>query len=117
MKNIVIASIIALLLSGCVYRSTAHAGKDFDETKATQLVSGRTTDNQLIALLGEPVKKEIVNDHEVKWIYEYVTSTAAVKVFNPNPKVDVSKKALEVLLRDGVVVNHALTNPGTTQYR
>lgn len=117
MNKLLIASLITILLSGCVYRSTAHAGKDFDETKATQLVSGKTTDSQLVALLGEPFKKEIVNDHEVKWIYEYVTSTAAVQAFNPNPKVDVSKKALEVLLRDGVVVNHALTNPGTTQYR
>lgn len=53
----------------------------------------------------------------MKWVYEYVTSNAAVRVFSMKPKVDVTKKTLEVLIRDGVVVNHALTNPGKTQYK
>lgn len=117
MKKIIFAIMIATVLSGCVYRSTAHAGKDFDETKATQIVSNKTTDADLIRLLGEPVKKEVVSDHEVKWVYEYVTSNAAVRMFSAKPKVDVTKKTLEILVRDGVVVNHALTNPGTTSYK
>ena len=114
--SLLVLVVSAMLLSGCVYRSTAHSGRDFDETKATQIVSAKTTEADLIRLLGEPVKKEIVSDHEVKWIYEYVTSNAAVRVFSARPKVDVTRKTLEILLRDGIVVNHALTNPGTTKY-
>ncbi|RKQ38405.1 membrane lipoprotein lipid attachment site-containing protein [Enterobacter sp. R1(2018)] len=117
MKKILLALVITTMLSGCVYRSTAHAGKDFDETKSSQIVSGKTTEADMLRLLGEPIKKDVVSDHEVKWVYEYVTSNAAVRVFSMKPKVDVTKKTLEVLMRDGVVVNHALTNPGKTQYK
>ncbi|MGB2538208.1 hypothetical protein [Hafnia paralvei] len=117
MKKILLAVMMSALLSGCVYKSTAHAGKDFDETKVTQIVASKTTESDLLHLMGEPVKKEVVSANEVKWIYEYVTSTAAVRVFSANPKVDVTKKALEVLVKDGVVVNYALTNPGTTNYK
>ncbi|EMZ5812248.1 hypothetical protein ACSPJ8_002440 [Klebsiella aerogenes] len=117
MKKLILLIFIGSVLSGCVYRSTAHSGRDFDETKATQIVPGKTTEADLIKNIGEPMKKEIVGDHEVKWIYEYVTSNAAVRVFSAKPKVDVTKKTLEVLIRDGVVVNSALSNPGTTQYR
>ncbi|CAI9399347.1 hypothetical protein [Lelliottia sp. T2.26D-8] len=117
MKKIILAVLVTTLLSGCVFRSTSHAGKDFDETKATQIVSNKTTEADLLRIMGEPVKKDIVSDHEVKWVYEYVTSNAAVRMFSTKPKVDVTKKALEVLIRDGVVVNHAFTNPGTTVYR
>lgn len=63
------------------------------------------------------MKKEVVSETDVKWIYEYVTSNAAVRVFSFKPKVDVTKKTLEVLVRNGVVVNYALTNPGKTQYK
>lgn len=117
MKKITLVLIIACITSGCVYRSTAHSGRDFDENKSSQIVAGKTTEGDLIRILGEPVKKDVMNDHDVKWVYEYVTSTAAVRVFSVKPKVDVTKKTLEVLVRNGVVVNHALTNPGVTQYR
>ncbi|HAV2293267.1 hypothetical protein [Enterobacter cloacae] len=117
MKKIILALAVSAMLSGCVMKSTAHAGKDFDETKISQIVSKQTTEADLLRLMGEPVKKEIVSDNEVKWTYEYVTSNAAVRMFSTKPKVDVSKKVLEVLIRDGVVVNHAYTNPGTTTYK
>ena len=117
MKKFALVLVIAALASGCVYRSTAHSGRDFDETKSSQIVSGKTTEADLVRLLGEPVKKEVVSETEVKWIYEYVTSSAAVRVFSANPKVDVKKKTLEALVRNGVVVNFALTNPGPTNYR
>jgi hypothetical protein len=117
MKKIAFVLIIACITSGCVYRSTAHSGRDFDENKSTQIVSGKTTQNDLVGLLGEPMKKEVVSETDVKWIYEYVTSNAAVRVFSFKPKVDVTKKTLEVLVRNGVVVNYALTNPGKTQYK
>lgn len=115
-KKLVLIVFLSLMVSGCVFRSTAHSGKDFDETKAAQIIAGKTTESQLISMLGEPVKKEVVSDHEVKWVYEYVTSNAAVRMFSVKPKVDVTKKTLEVLMRDGIAVNHALTNPGMTQY-
>lgn len=117
MKKIIMVLCLAISVSGCVFKSTAHNGRDFDESKATQIVSSKTKESDLLRLLGEPVRKEVVGDHEVKWIYEYVTSNAAVRMFSAKPKVDVTKKTLEILLRDGVVVNHALSNPGTINYK
>ncbi|WP_411555747.1 hypothetical protein ACLIN0_11745 [Pantoea agglomerans] len=117
MKKLAIALSIMILASGCVQKSTAHSGKDFDETKASQLVSGKTTDSQLVSIFGEPVRKQVVNDHEVKWIYEYVTSTTTGKTLSSNAEVDENTKILEVLVRDGVVVNHGFTNLGPTKLR
>lgn len=117
MKRILFVLLLSVLVSGCVYRSTAHSGRDFDESKSTQIEAGKTTQSQLLSLMGEPIKKDVINEHDVKWIYEYVTSNAAVRVFSTKPQVDVTKKTLEVLLRDGVVVNQALTNPGKTTYK
>lgn len=117
MKKIILVVIVSALLSGCVFRSTAHSGKDFDETKAPQIIAKKTTESDLLRIMGEPQRKEVVNDHEVKWVYEYVTSNAAVRMFSAKPKVDVTKKVLEVLVSNGVVVNQALSIPGTTSYR
>jgi len=116
-KKILFVVVLSVLVSGCVFRSTAHSGRDFDENKATQIVAGKTTQGDLLSLMGEPVKKDVINEHDVKWVYEYVTSNAAVRMFSTKPQVDVTKKTLEVLIRDGVVVNQALTNPGKTSYK
>jgi len=68
MKKFALVLIIYCVASGCVYRSTAHSGRNFDESKSSQIITGKTTEGDLIRLLGEPMKKDIVNDHDVKWV-------------------------------------------------
>ncbi|MFK3840137.1 hypothetical protein [Serratia sp. NPDC087055] len=117
MKKVIFAIIISSLLSGCVYRSTAGAGKDFDQTKISSIQKGKTTESDLLSSLGEPVKKEVVSADETKWIYEKITSTAAVRVFSTKPKIDTKRKALEVLIKNGVVTNYAFTDNATSNYK
>ncbi|HEJ7888738.1 TPA: hypothetical protein SMI07_000732 [Serratia liquefaciens] len=117
MKKVILAVLMASVLSGCVYRSTAEAGKDFDQTKISSIQKGKTTESDLLSSLGEPVKKEVVSAEETKWIYEKVTSTAAVKVFSTKPRIDTKRKALEVLLKNGVVTNYAFTDNATSNYK
>lgn len=117
MKKVIFAIIIASMLSGCVYRSTAEAGNDFDQAKISSIQKGKTTESDLLSYLGEPVKKEVVSADETKWIYEKVTSTAAVRIFSTKPKIDTKRKALEVLIKNGVVTNYAFTDNATSNYK
>ncbi|WP_061799244.1 hypothetical protein [Serratia ficaria] len=117
MKKIILALLMASVLSGCVYRSTAEAGKDFDQTKISNIQKGKTTETDLLYSLGEPVKKEVISADETKWIYEKITSTAAIRVFSTKPKVDTKRKALEVLMKNGVVTNYAFTDNATSNYK
>ncbi|WP_159565909.1 hypothetical protein [Budvicia diplopodorum] len=113
MKKLLLVVACVSAISGCVYRSTVQAGKDFDHNQISKIVKGETTEGQLASLFGQPVKKEVVSGNEVKWIYEKVESTAAVRMFSAKPKVDTKRKALEVLIKDGKVINYAFTDTTT----
>ncbi|WP_395745383.1 hypothetical protein [Prosthecobacter sp.] len=51
------AAIIALGLSPCACTSTSTMGREFDVSKASQIVKGKTTSSEVEALLGAPLRK------------------------------------------------------------
>jgi hypothetical protein len=52
------------------------AGKDFDATKVSQIVKGKTTSNDLLAMFGTPYSKQPKDNDEEMWVYSYAEATA-----------------------------------------
>ena len=60
--------VFLIVISSC---STVYiAGKNFDETKVSTLVPGKTNELQVLEMFGEPFQKGLINQFEV-FIYEY----------------------------------------------
>lgn len=119
MKLTIFTSIIALLIlmSGCV--STSYSvGKSFSSDSVTKIIKGKTTSAQLIQLFGEPFTKSLISANEEKWIYMHSSSTSSAKsyVFTMEVKTTGTQKTLDILLKDGVVINYAFTEGPTPTY-
>ena len=100
-------SLICVALIGCVTRTTT-TGTDFDASKIGDIKKGVTTTEELVGLLGQPFSKSVKSADEVIWYYTRVkaTSTASLGWNSPNIKTEGHKKNLELLIKDGVVVNY-----------
>jgi outer membrane protein assembly factor BamE (lipoprotein component of BamABCDE complex) len=101
--------LLCLVLSGCsTMTDHATSGRDFDETKISQIKKRTTTADAIVALYGEPDTKQIVSDNQVMWHYTYLTTEHKTHSGMFIPTVDTTtgyKKNLDVLLQDDVVVN------------
>ena len=60
-------------------------------------------------MFGEPFLKTVVSANEEKWMYIYTSGSAKAQSYIVTMKVETtaSQKTLDILLRDGVVVNYA----------
>jgi outer membrane protein assembly factor BamE (lipoprotein component of BamABCDE complex) len=100
---------LCLCLWGC---ATAHstAGRDFDSTKASQIVNGKTTSDEIVTMFGTPYSKQPETDGGERWIYSYVNATAhAEGVFVMHVTTTGTKKNLNILFnKDKIVVNFLL---------
>lgn len=105
---------IALLLlcvtvSGCsTITDHATSGRDFDETKVSQIKKGVTMADGVIALYGEPDTKEILSANQVMWHYTYLTTEHKTHSGMFMPMVETTtgyRKELDLLLQDDIVVN------------
>ncbi len=57
-----------MITSSC--STTYIAGKNFDETKVSTLVPGKTNESQVLQMFGEPFQKGLINQFTV-FIYSY----------------------------------------------
>jgi len=110
MKNLLIALSIMMLVSGCVHKNSVENGSNFDELKVNEIVAGKTTENQLLSMFGEPSQKEVINDHEVKWVYEYETSKEVPASSGVKSATRPDIKLLNIWVKDGIAYNHMLSN-------
>ena len=103
----ILISFICVALIGCATRTTT-SGRDFDASKLGDIRKGVTTGDELVGLLGEPFSKSVKSEDEVIWYYSWVkaTSRASLGWSSPNVKTEGYKKRLEVLIKNGVVVNY-----------
>jgi len=101
--------LLCMVLCGCsTVTNRATTGRDFDETKVSQIKKGATTADGIVALYGEPDRKEIVSTHEVMWHYTYSTEERKTHsaMFSPVVEhVTGYKKNLDILLQDDTVMN------------
>ncbi|WP_226684830.1 hypothetical protein [Shewanella indica] len=109
-RLIALASMITLGLSGCA-TSSYTVGRDFMSTNISQIVKGKTTSSELVALVGEPYTKTVLSETDEKWIYMYSAGTAKAQsyVFSMDVQTTGTQKTLDVLISEGVVVNYAYT--------
>ena len=119
MKLTIFTSIIALLIliSGCA--STSYSvGKSFSSESVAKIIKGKTTSAQLVQLFGEPFTKSVISANEEKWIYMHSSGTSSAQsyVFTMDVKTTGTQKTLDILLKDGVVINYAFTEGPTPTY-
>ncbi|MBT8144018.1 MAG: outer membrane protein assembly factor BamE [Gammaproteobacteria bacterium] len=68
-KHLILPVLLALLLSGCVYKQDIRQGNQFDEESIAQIEPGETTRNQVRFLLGTPIIADPF--HANRWDYVY----------------------------------------------
>ncbi len=111
MKTIkhIIMSLICVSLIGCATR-TNISGNDFDTSKVAEIKKGVTTSDELLSLLGKPFDKSVKSEDEVIWLYDWAKATSNVSMgwSSPNIVTDGYEKKLQVLIKNGVVVNYVL---------
>ena len=102
-------TLICMTLIGCVTRTTI-TGREFDASKIGDIKKTVTTVDELIGLLGQPFSKSVKSEDEMIWYYSWVkaTSKASMGWTSTNVKTEGYKKNLEVLIKNGVVVNYTL---------
>ncbi|MDR7119766.1 hypothetical protein [Rheinheimera soli] len=118
MKRLGLISLI-LLLTGCA-TSTYKTGNEFASENVAKIEKGVTTDSQLVLLIGQPFMKTVISETEQKWIYSHTVANAKATnyVFSMQVESTGITKMLDVLLKDGVVVNYAYTEsalPGSVK--
>ncbi len=112
MKQIAPCS-LCLLLFSCVNvpPHTMTVGRDINSGLVQAIQKGTTTSQQIEGWFGSPDMKSAVSATEEKWVYHYtqVTSTATGSVFNMEVKGTGIKKMLDLLIKDGIVLNYTYT--------
>jgi outer membrane protein assembly factor BamE (lipoprotein component of BamABCDE complex) len=82
-------------------------GTPLDKAKVDQIIPGTTSEDKVVEMLGQPTKKEIVGEGQMKYVYIY---------YSVEPKFwvkDVERKtALEVLTQNGVVQKYEFKREG-----
>ena len=121
MKATILIPIITifLLLSGCASTSSNYSvGKSFSSDNVNKIVKGKTTSAELKNLFGEPYTKSVISADEEKWTYMHTsgTSSAQSHVFTMDVKTTGTQKTLDILLKNGVVINYAFTEGPVQAY-
>jgi hypothetical protein len=98
---------IFFVLVGCA-TSSYSTGKDFDSSLVNQIVKAKTTKADLLQMFGQPFSKTVISENEEKWIYMYSSGTVKAQSYVLTMKVESTgqQKMLDILLRDGIVVNY-----------
>jgi len=100
-----------LALSGCATKTTT-TGREFDAAKVINIKKGITTSHEVSRMFGKPLEKTVLSDKQVVWGYSWKTVTSHTSSGPYGPVVTSSgdKQTLEVLLKNGVVVNYLYKN-------
>ena len=109
-KKYWILLIVIILGSGCA-TSSYSVGTDFSSVNIDRIVKGKTTSQEMIQLFGEPFSKSVVSAEDEKWMYMYSKGTAKAQSYVITMKVETTgtQKMLDVLIKNGVVINFAYT--------
>jgi outer membrane protein assembly factor BamE (lipoprotein component of BamABCDE complex) len=100
---------LCLVFCGCTtVQSTS--GRDFDSSKVSQVVKGKTTSNEILEMFGRPSYKQPELDDEERWSYSFVTTTNVYHdILDSRSDITGYKKNLNILFnKDKVVVNYTI---------
>jgi outer membrane protein assembly factor BamE (lipoprotein component of BamABCDE complex) len=93
---------LCLGLWGCTDLST---GRDFDTSKVRQIVRRKTTEKQILAMFGTPLRKYPVQSSGEGWTYTFQTAAATTPGHRKNLTIlfNMNKVVLNYSLRQGLV--------------
>jgi hypothetical protein len=104
----------ALLLAGCSYTFTSAVGTRVTSDQIQEIKLGRTTQLDLVKLLGSPAKTEKAMDGTHRLVYEWtdIWSPTFPGGYQARGFFDKEKdEAFEVILKDGVVQSYRFMKP------
>ena len=111
MKYLLFVLIAALAFSlGCGKPYTV--GTPFDRAKVDQIVPGKTTEDNVVQMFGQPSAKETTGAGETRYVYSYFR--AVPKFWSKDTE---EKTNLEVYSRNGVVQRYEVRKEGINQVR
>ncbi|MGA9756328.1 MAG: hypothetical protein WBV23_14420 [Desulfobaccales bacterium] len=93
-KNLLLIILVGIL-GGCSVNNTV--GQKFDTTAVNRIELGKTTENEVISMLGAPSSEKKLDNGMVVYYYSYGDK----KDFGADSAVD----SLQIQLYNGVVVN------------
>jgi outer membrane protein assembly factor BamE (lipoprotein component of BamABCDE complex) len=73
MMAVMVSVAAALVVMGC---ATAEMGRKFDTAAADRIEIGKTTEAEVLAWLGEPIKKMVMPNGSKIYAYSYMKSQA-----------------------------------------
>ena len=100
--------IIIALFVGCATATSSFTnGKDFDSTKIKMIEKNKTSQDDIIKMLGQPFYKTVISASEEKWIYTFQQGNvqAQSNLITTKAQTIGTMKTLDILLKDGIVTN------------
>jgi outer membrane protein assembly factor BamE (lipoprotein component of BamABCDE complex) len=101
--------------SGCAFtRGDLGGGAAFTSSNISAIQKGKTTEAQVVALLGAPNSIQSIDHQEVFHYYRYVLKHSTVLVFS---RVNIASDDLYVFFDDDGIVNQVLVGNHTNQLK
>ncbi len=110
LPKVILALVILMPLSACVYKSNVDYGTQFTSEQVNQIQKKVTTKSDLLKIFGEPAIKSVISETGEKWVYSYTGGSASAQAFTMKTTSDISTHMLDILIENDVVVNFAETN-------
>lgn len=116
--KLLISIALAVFLVGCA-TANYSVGKPFNTENVTKIEHGKTTKQDLVAMFGEPYSKTPLTATQEKWIYTYVYGSSKAQSYVVTMKVDSQghQQTLDLIIENGVVVNHTFVDSPVQQVR
>jgi len=115
MKKSLLITLCLLLLTGCASTGNQQLGKQTNVSLNEKITNGKTTRNQIEALLGQPDNIDFSESNNEKWTYVYQKSKSKIINFIPVANMinsgtnDQKKRLVIVFNQKGIVQRHALS--------
>lgn len=120
MKKLLSTIVIAISISACATHSTNYSvGNEFSSEMISKIIKNKSSKEDLIKLFGQPQFKSVLSENDEKWVYSYTLGTASVEAAFLSSKVNSSgvQKMLDILIRNGIVINYAYTENQLPSYK
>lgn len=97
---------VFIAFAGCATHTTT--GRKFNVADVNRIQKDVTTRQEAIGLFGKPLDITVLSDNEVVWEYWWKQTTSQTTQGSDGPVVTSQgdKKTLELLIKNGVVVNY-----------
>lgn len=109
------ALLIFIVLSGCASTSGNQSiNNETQQSIASKIVKGRTTEAEVLSLYGEPTGKNFVDSNKERWLYSLVKSKMTAATYIPiiglfSNGTEMKAKSLSILFEKGKVATWSLS--------